>query len=101
MIARIQGKIAATYTDHLVVMVGGIGYKVFVPHSSLSRIASDEVFLHTLLVVREDSLTLYGFLTISERELFETLLSVSGIGPKLGMAILGTLSVEHLRTAVI
>jgi holliday junction DNA helicase RuvA len=101
MIASIQGKIAATYADHLVVMVGGIGYKVFVPHSSLSRIANDEVFLHTLLVVREDSLTLYGFLTISERELFETLLSVNGIGPKLGMAILGTLSVEHLRTAVI
>lgn len=101
MIASIEGKIAATYADHVVVVVNGIGYKVFMPASAISRLEGDHVFLHTLLVVREDSLTLYGFPTLAERELFETVISVSGIGPKLGLAILSTLGVEHLRNAVV
>src|SRR5215213_11980160 len=100
MIASIQGKVGTTYDDFLVVVVGGIGYKVFMPQSSLVRINDDEVFLHTTMVVREDSLTLYGFLTLAERELFEILISVSGIGPKLGLAMLSTLGVDHLRNAI-
>ncbi|MFO7320190.1 MAG: Holliday junction branch migration protein RuvA [Chloroflexota bacterium] len=102
MIASLEGTVAATYTDHVVVVAGGIGYKVLMPPSSLSNLnIDDRVFLHTLLVVREDSLTLYGFLTLAERELFEKIITVSGIGPKLGLAILSTLGVEHLRNAVV
>ena len=101
MIASIEGIVAATYADHAVVVVGGIGYKVFMPQSSLANLGDERVLLHTLLVVREDSLSLYGFLTLAERELFEKLLGVSGIGPRLGLAILSTLGVEHLRNAVV
>jgi Holliday junction DNA helicase RuvA len=101
MIASIQGKLAETHDDHVIVVVGGIGYKVFVPHSTREHLSGDQVFLHTLLVVREDALTLYGFATVTERELFEILLRVSGIGPKLGLAILSTLSIDNLRNAII
>lgn len=101
MIASIEGKIAATFADHIVVAVGGIGYNVMMPASAITRLTDDYVFLHTLLIVREDSLTLYGFLTTTEREVFEKIISVSGIGPKLGLAILSTLGVEHLRNAVL
>lgn len=101
MIASLEGKVAATYADHAVIVVGGIGYKVMMPQSSLTNLHDEHVFLHTLLVVREDSLTLYGFPTLAEREVFEKVITVSGIGPKLGLAILGTLGVEHLRNAVV
>jgi holliday junction DNA helicase RuvA len=100
MIASIQGQVAATHSDHLVIAVGGIGYKVFIPYSTREHLTTDQVFLHTLLVVREDSLTLYGFATLPEREIFEILLSVSGIGPKLALAILSSLSIDNLRNAV-
>lgn len=101
MIASIQGKVAETHADHMVVVVGGLGYKVFVPHSAREHISNDQIFLHTVLIVREDSLTLYGFPSLQERDLFETLLTVSGIGPKLGLAILGTLSLDNLRNAIV
>ena len=101
MIASIEGTIAATYADHVVIVVGGIGYKVFMPGSSINRIEGDHVLLHTLMVVREDSISLYGFLNLAERELFEKVTSVTGIGPRLGLAILSTLGVEHLRNAVV
>jgi holliday junction DNA helicase RuvA len=101
MIASIEGKISASYADHVVIAVGGIGYKVFMPASSITRLEGDNVFLHTLMVVREDSITLYGFLSLGEREMFEKVISVSGIGPKLGLAILSTLGIEHLRDAVV
>jgi holliday junction DNA helicase RuvA len=100
MIASVQGKLASEASDHVVVVVGGIGLKVYVPHSTLERLEGDEVFLHTYLVVREDALALYGFSTIGERDLFVTLISVSGIGPRLGLAILSHLSVDNLRNAV-
>ena len=60
-----------------------------------------EAFLHTTLIVREDSLTLYGFDTTTERDVFDTLISISGIGPKTGLAILSTLSLDSLRNAVV
>lgn len=100
MIASIQGRIANRHDDHVVIAVAGIGYKVFIPHSTRERLDSGEVFLHTSMIVREDSLTLYGFLTTGERELFETLLKVNGIGPKLALSILGSISSDHLRSAV-
>jgi holliday junction DNA helicase RuvA len=101
MIATIQGKVAADNGEHIVVAVGGIGYKVYVPHSGLQRSRGDDIFLHTHLVVREDSLTLYGFPTAAELSLFETLLTISGVGPRVALSILNTLSVDSLRNAVI
>ena len=102
MIASLQGKVASTARDHVVLVTGGVGYKVFVPFPTLERIdTAGETFLHTVLIVREDSMTLFGFGTTTEREIFEILLSVNGVGPKLALAILSTLSIDSLRNAVI
>lgn len=102
MIASIEGKVTGHGKDYLVVAVNGIGYKVFAPFSTRDEAAENEmIFLHTILVVREDSLSLYGFASPSERDVFETLLSVSGVGPKMALAILSTLSVDNLRNAVL
>jgi Holliday junction DNA helicase RuvA len=102
MIASIQGKVASTGRDHVVIVAGGIGYKVFAPYPTLERVdSSSETFLHTILIVREDSMTLFGFATTTEREIFEILLSVNGVGPKLALAVLSTLSIDNLRNAVI
>lgn len=102
MIASIQGKVASTGRDHVVIATGGIGYKVFVPFPTLERVdIASEAFLHTTLIVREDSLTLFGFATTDEREVFDILLTVNGVGPKLALAILSTLSLDSLRNAVV
>jgi holliday junction DNA helicase RuvA len=100
MIASLEGKVAANHIDHLIVVVGGIGYKVFVPRTTSERLTSDDIFLHTVTVVREDSLTLFGFATEAERDFFETLNKVNGVGPKLALAILSTISIDNLRNAV-
>ena len=63
--------------------------------------SSGETFLHTVLIVREDSMTLFGFATTVEREVFDILLGVNGVGPKMALAILSTLSIDNLRNAVI
>ncbi|MBZ0277856.1 MAG: Holliday junction branch migration protein RuvA [Anaerolineae bacterium] len=101
MIASIEGKVAGTYRDHVIIVTGGIGYKVFAPHSTLERLTADHAFLHTVMIVREDAITLYGFATTAERELFEILISISGVGPKMALATLSTLSIDNLRNAVI
>jgi Holliday junction DNA helicase RuvA len=102
VIASIQGQVASSGRDHVVIVTGGIGYKIFAPYPTLERIdGSGETFLHTILIVREDSLTLFGFATTTEREIFEILLSVNGVGPKLALAILSTLSIDNLRNAVL
>src|SRR5690606_14444465 len=102
MIASLQGRVLATHSDHVIVVVNGIGYKVFVPKpASFDDRDGETVFLHTLLIVREDALSLYGFRTVSEREVFETLLKVNGVGPRLALAILSTISIDNLRSAVL
>ncbi len=102
MIASIEGKVAHTGKDHAIMVAGGIGYKVFVPFPTLERLTLNETgFLHTLLIVREDSMTLYGFATEHEQDVFEILLSVNGVGPRLALAILSHLSLESLKNAVI
>jgi Holliday junction DNA helicase RuvA len=101
MIASLEGRVAAVHADHLVLVVNRVGYRVYLPSSALRQNIDDELFLYTSLVVREDSMTLYGFLTAPEQDLFETLITVSGIGPKLAIAILGTLTPDHLRSAVV
>jgi len=102
MIARLHGKVAAVGQDSLVVDVGGVGYRVRVPRSVLEEVrgTGDTVTLHTHLHVRENELTLYGCSSEDELGLFETLLSVSGIGPRSAMNIVSNVPVETLREAV-
>ncbi|MFA5926149.1 MAG: Holliday junction branch migration protein RuvA [Parcubacteria group bacterium] len=102
MIARITGKIAYFRDNYVVVDVSGVGYKVFVTNFSMGKIAGKneiEIFTHTY--VREDTLSLYGFLSIEELEMFELLISISGIGPKAALGILSIAEPKTVRTAVI
>ena len=101
MITTLEGSLASTAADHVVVRVGGVGIEVFAPYSTIAKLQSERVFLYTRLVVREESLALYGFASAGERELFDAVLKISGIGPKLAVAILSTLSVDNLRSAVV
>ncbi len=96
MIAAIRGAVLARGTDHLVIEVGGVGYKVFVPRHP----TRDEVLLHTHQVVREDSQALYGFETREELVLFELLIGVSGVGPKAAMAILSVALPAEVAAAI-
>ena len=101
MITTLEGHLSSKAADHVVVTIGGIGIEVFAPFSTIEKLHSERVFLYTRLVVREDSLTLYGFASAGERELFDSVLKISGIGPKLALSILSTLSVDNIRSAVI
>lgn len=102
MISNLQGTLSTVGQDAVVVQVGGVGFQVFVPKSYLDRLSGpgQEVTLFTHLHVRENELTLYGCGTEEELGLFRTLLGVSGIGPKVGLAILSTLPPDRLRTAL-
>ena len=101
MIASINGKVLQKESDSLVINLGGVGLQVFVPARLRdSASAGDQLFLHTFLVVREDSLTLFGFETREEKEFFIMLLGVSGVGPRLSLAAISTLSPEAIRRAV-
>jgi Holliday junction DNA helicase RuvA len=102
MIAFITGKVAARTASHAVVEVGGIGYRLIMSTTSLAALPAegDEVTVQTYLHVREDELTLYGFESEEERELFEALIGVSGVGPKVALAVLSALKPEALRTAL-
>jgi holliday junction DNA helicase RuvA len=102
MIAIVSGEVASFDKQSVVVMVGGIGLRVNVPRTVFEFVhgVGDSVQLFTHLVVREDALSLYGFLTEEDKSIFETLISLSGVGPKTGLAVLSTISLDHLRIAV-
>ena len=101
IIATLRGKIIATTEQTLVVEVNGVGFSVVVtPAIRLGAIEGSEIFLHTALLVREDSLTLFGYQSISEREFFLLLQTVSGIGPKVSHAVLSALSIPQLIRAI-
>ena len=101
MIAQLSGRLVSSSLGDVVVDVGGVGYRVYVPPGSVGAHVGDDVLLHTHLAVREDALTLYGFADASTRGLFETLLGVTGVGPKLALAAIGTLGADGLRRAVV
>ncbi len=102
MIVFVQGEIVRSDRDSLVIQMGNAGIKVYVPVTTARQSRSGEViFLHTHLVVREDGWSLYGFETETERDFFILLLGVNGVGPRMALAILSTLSVENIRQAVI
>jgi len=101
MIAMVSGPIAASGSDYVIVDTHGVGYMVYVPKPLLARLNDgDQVTLYTNLVVREDSMTLYGFESWGQRLLFDQLLAVSGIGPKVAMNLLSSLSPDDLRAAL-
>ena len=101
MIATINGKIIHIEEGLLIVDVGGIGYWVNVPtHLSDDHKPGETIFLHTHLIVRQDNLSLYGFDTAEGREYFVLLLGVGGIGPRLAVTILSTLTPESIRKAI-
>jgi Holliday junction DNA helicase RuvA len=102
MIASLNGIIDAISTDSMIVNVNGVGFKVSVPTSVLSELGmvGREVKLYTHLHVREDDLSLYGFGSIDELKLFETLISVSGLGPKTALGMLSAMSADQVAMAI-
>ncbi len=102
MIASLHGKVATLGTDWAVINVGGIGFQVYMPTSTLSTLGAigREVQLYTHFHLREDNATLYGFAASEALTLFQTLIGVSGLGPKLALAMLSAMSVEQLVTAI-
>ena len=102
MIGRLRGLLAGIGSTSALIEVAGVGYEVAMTPEAMAELppVGEEVVVHTHLHVREDLLQLYGFTSSSERALFRTLLSTSGVGPKLALATLGTLGADGLRQAV-
>jgi len=97
-----KGKLAHSSPASIIIDAGGIGYKIFIPaniFNALPQIGS-EVMLQTSFVIRELSQTLYGFLSAHERDVFEALMGVTGIGPKTALAVIGHLSVHDLQRSI-
>lgn len=101
MIATLRGEITQLEENALIVDVGGVGLRSFVPAPVRGRLkVGDAVLLYTHLVVREDALTLYGFETQADRDLFNILLGVDGVGPKVALSVLSTLTLDSVQRAV-
>ena len=102
MIGSLQGRLAAKYAPHIIVECAGVGYEVETPMSTFLGLptSGSDIFLHTHLLVREDSQTLFGFLTPEEKSLFRSLLRVSGVGARMGLAILSGMSVQDFERCV-
>jgi Holliday junction DNA helicase RuvA len=103
MIWNVRGTVQHVGEDHLVLEVGGIGLRIAVSSSVLASVpeVGKAAFVHTYMLFRQDEFRLYGFATPEERGLFDLLLGISGVGPKLAIGILSALSPDLLRTAVV
>lgn len=104
MIAYLEGIIKSRGTDHVVLAVQGVGYQVFVTPSSLAQLPASvdsKIQFHIHTHVREDQITLYGFLTAHELQIFQRLLNVQGIGPKLALTVLAGLAPQDFVSAVV
>ena len=102
MIASLKGKLESLGSDFAVINVGGIGLQVYIPTSTLSTLGSvgGDVKLYTHLHLREDNATVYGFVSTEELELFKALINVSGLGPKMALAMLSAMDIEQLTMAI-
>jgi Holliday junction DNA helicase RuvA len=102
MIAGVKGEVMVRRPDHVVIEAGGVGYRLTVSSETLKVVPATgrEAFLHSELVVREDSMALYGFASEEERDLFGHLVSVSGVGPKVAIAALSGGPVRELQRAI-
>ena len=101
MIATLRGEVTQIEDNAIILEVGGVGLRVFVPAPLRTQRKTGEVLLlYTHLVVREDALTLYGFESQADRELFNTLLGVDGVGPKVALSVLSTMTLDAIQRAV-
>jgi Holliday junction DNA helicase RuvA len=102
MIAGLQGKLEARGTDYAIVNVGGVSFRVHVPMSTLSALGAigEEVHLHTHLYIREDNMALYGFASLEELELFQMLIGITGVGPRMALALLSAMNPQRLAQAI-
>ncbi len=101
MIATLRGEVSQIEENAFVLEVGGVGLRVFVTNPVRARLKVGEVLmLYTHLVVREDALTLYGFESQADRELFNILLGVDGVGPKVALSVLSTMTLDSIQRAV-
>ena len=102
MIASIRGTLLFVGVDHAVLETGGVGFQIFAPRNVLGNLGEigAEVRLYTHLHIREDLLALYGFASTDQRHLFETLLAVSGIGPKVALSLLSSSPADELRVTI-
>ena len=103
MISFLEGEVVEKSANRIVLAVGGVGYDLLVPTSVVSRLPAlgRTVRVHTRMVVRDDSTILYGFITTDERQLFDLLTGVTGVGPKVALSFLSALSPDALRRAVV
>ena len=102
MIGYLTGKIISKKPTQLLLDVNGVGYLINISISTFEKLSDDTetISLYTYLAVKEDALDLYGFFAVAEMEMFKSLISVSGIGPKLGQAILSGIEIEDLKEAI-
>ncbi|MCQ2441282.1 MAG: Holliday junction branch migration protein RuvA [Clostridia bacterium] len=103
MIASLHGKLLIKETAYAVIECGGVGFKCYITQNAYSALGEkgSDVFLYTYLAVREDALDLYGFSTLQELETFKLITSVSGVGPKIGIAMLSQFSAEQIMLCII
>ncbi len=101
MIAYLEGTVLLSHADYLVMKTtGGVGYQVYVPQVLLIQASEKVLSLHIHTHIRENDITLYGFSSLGEKQLFEMLIKTSGVGPKLGMAVLSVLRPQQLIQAI-
>lgn len=102
MISRLRGSLVALGPTGVVIDVGGVGYEIGLTPQTLAELPGigEEVVIHTHLQVREDDMSLYGFASAADRDLFRVLISASGVGPRVGMALMATLRPDQLRRAI-
>jgi holliday junction DNA helicase RuvA len=102
VIAFLEGRIADKTGGRAVIDVNGVGYDVAVPTSTLAKLPAigKTARIHTRMVVRDDAMTLFGFATTDERELFDLLVTVTGVGPKVALSFLSVMSPEALRRSI-
>jgi holliday junction DNA helicase RuvA len=102
MIASIHGTLEARRADQAIVRVGGFSLRIFVPASTLSKLGDpgSAITLYTHFLVREDGMALYGFAAESERDAFEQLINITGVGPKVAVALLSTMDAQTLYKAI-
>ncbi|MEN8687064.1 MAG: Holliday junction branch migration protein RuvA [Desulfuromonadales bacterium] len=101
MIALVRGNLVYKSIDHVIIDVGGVGYRLFIPLSTFYALPeTGEASFYTHTHVREDALLLYGFLTLEEKDLFAVLIGISGIGPKLAVNILSHIPAADLKHAI-
>jgi Holliday junction DNA helicase RuvA len=102
MIASISGKVIHLTKETVIIDINGLGFEVFVPKSLLSDTEKgDLLYLYTYMLVREDNISLFGFTSLEEKQLFLEFLAVGGVGPKLSLSILSSLSIDNIRSAIL